>query len=65
MSEALAKLDDSKRAAPLAQSTEVAMKEVGLVPLRDEVSTWATRAGLRYTGRADQYTLAMELCAGK
>jgi peptide/nickel transport system substrate-binding protein len=61
LNEALATIDDAKRASLLAQSTEVAMKEVGIVPLHYEVSTWATRAGLRYAGRADQYTLAMEL----
>jgi peptide/nickel transport system substrate-binding protein len=61
LNEALATIDDTKRASLLAQSTEVAMREAGIVPLHYEVSAWATRAGLRYTGRADQYTLAMEL----
>lgn len=61
LAEALTTIDDPKRAALLAQSTEAAIKEVGVVPLYYEISSWATRSGLRYTGRADQYTLAMEL----
>jgi peptide/nickel transport system substrate-binding protein len=61
LGEALATIDDTKRASLLAQATEVAMKEVGIVPLHYEISTWATRAGLQYAGRADQYTLATEL----
>jgi peptide/nickel transport system substrate-binding protein len=65
LNDALATIDNPKRASLLAQATELAMKEVGIVPLHYEVTTWATRAGLRYTGRADQYTLATELRSAK
>ena len=61
LAEALTTIDNSKRAALLAQSTEAAIKDVGIVPLHYEISSWATRAGLRYTGRADQNTLAMDI----
>ncbi len=65
LAEALTTIDDSKRAILLGQSTEAAMKAVGVVPIHYEISTWATRADLRYQGRADQYTLATELRAVK
>jgi peptide/nickel transport system substrate-binding protein len=62
---ALATIDDTKRAALLAEATEVAMKDAAIVPLHYEISSWASKAGLRYTGRADQYTLAMDLRSTK
>jgi peptide/nickel transport system substrate-binding protein len=62
---ALAMMDDAKRAALLAQATEVAINDTAIVPLHYEISTWASKAGLRYTGRADQYTLAMDLRSAK
>lgn len=58
---ALGTIDDVKRGALLAQATEVAIKDAAIIPLHYEISTWASKAGLRYTGRADQYTLAMDL----
>jgi len=59
LDEALATVDDAARNALLAQASEVAMREVGLIPLHFEVSSWGLRDGLDYVGRADQYTLAM------
>ena len=61
LAQALTTIDDSKRAALLAQATEIGIRDTGLIPLHYEISTWATRSGLRYAGRADQYTLAMDL----
>lgn len=59
LDEALATVDDNQRNALLAQASEVAMREVGLIPLHFEVSSWGLRQDLDYVGRADQYTLAM------
>ncbi len=58
---ALATVEDSKRAALLAQATEIAMRDTAIVPLHFEVSNWATQRGLKYTGRSDQYTFAMDV----
>ncbi len=50
-------IDDNKRDAMLAAASEKAIELMGLVPLHYEVSTWATRKGITYKARADQYTL--------
>ncbi len=53
-------IDDKQRDAALALASEKAIELMGLIPLHYEVSTWATRKGIQYTGRADQYTLAQD-----
>ncbi len=53
--------DDKKREALIQQGIEIAMGDQGLIPLHYEVSTWGMKKGLKYTPRADQYTLAMDL----
>ena len=58
INEALATVDDSKRAALLAQATEVAIEDVGIIPLHYQVNTWAMRKGFGYKPRTDEYTLA-------
>lgn len=58
---AFATTDDKKREAMIQEASELAMNDVGLIPLHYEVSTWAKRKGLAYTPRTDQYTLAMDL----
>lgn len=51
-------IDDNQRDAALAVASEKAIELMGLIPLHYEVSTWASRKGIQYGGRADQYTLA-------
>lgn len=58
LAKALVTVDDSAREKLLQKATEIAMADVGLIPLHYEVSTWATRKGLTYIGRSDQGTLA-------
>ncbi len=66
LTQALTTIDDTKRGIMLARASEKAVGEMmGLVPLHYEVSTWATRQGITYTARADQYTLAFEVRPGK
>ncbi len=63
---ALATIDDTKRGLMLAAASEKAITEhMALVPLHYEVSIWGTRKGIVYKARADQYTLASEVKAGK
>jgi peptide/nickel transport system substrate-binding protein len=57
--EALASVDDAKRQRLLAQATEVAIEDVGIIPLHYQVNTWAMRKGFNYAARTDEYTLAM------
>ena len=54
--EALATVDDEKRAALLAKATEVAINDVAIIPLHYQVNTWAVKKGLKYTPRTDERT---------
>lgn len=56
--QALATVDDAKRQDLLAKASELAMGDIGLIPSHYQINTWATRKGLKYTARADEYTLA-------
>jgi peptide/nickel transport system substrate-binding protein len=56
--EALATVDDEKREKLLQDASEIAMREVGLIPLHYQVNIWGMRRGLAYTARTDEYTLA-------
>ncbi len=59
LEQALATVDDKKRQDLLAQATEVAIKDGGIIPLHYQVNTWGTRKGLSYTPRTDERTVAM------
>ncbi len=62
LTQAMTTIDDTKRGIMLARATEKAVGELmGIVPLHYEVSTWATRQGISYRARADQYTLAYDV----
>ena len=56
--DALATVDDPKRSQLLARATEVAVEDVGIIPLHYQVNTWAMRKGFAYQPRTDEYTLA-------
>lgn len=59
--EALATVDDDKRAALLAKASEIAINDVGVIVSHYQFNTWATRKGLSYEPRTDEYTLAMSV----
>jgi peptide/nickel transport system substrate-binding protein len=59
--QALATVDDGKREKILQQATEIAIGELGIIPLHYQVNTWATRKGLAYTPRTDEYTMVMSV----
>jgi peptide/nickel transport system substrate-binding protein len=60
LAKALTTIDDKEREALLERATTLAMKDVGLVPLHHQISTWATRKGIVYKARTDEYTLSQE-----
>lgn len=60
LGQALATVDDAKREKLLQQATELAMADVGIIPLYHQENLWATRKGVTYTPRADERTLAHE-----
>ena len=63
---AMTNIDDTKRNLMLAAASDKAIGELqALVPVQYEVSSWALRKGLQYTGRSDQYTYATEVRPAK
>lgn len=56
---ALTTLDETKRNAFYAQAAEIAVGDMGVIPVYFTVNTWATRKGLTYTARGDEQTWAM------
>ncbi|MGI9335575.1 MAG: ABC transporter substrate-binding protein [Gammaproteobacteria bacterium] len=59
--EALVTVDDAKRAALLAKATEVAIDDLGIIPLHYQVNTWAGAKGIKYRARTDEATLATDV----
>ncbi len=58
VAEGLATLDDERRRQIFIRATEVAMRDVGLVPMHHQVNLWGVRRGLQHAARADEWTLA-------
>jgi len=61
LTDALATMDEKKRDGMIQRAAEMAMNDVGLIPIHYELSTWATTKAMKYRARVDQYTLAMDL----
>ena len=62
LAQALATVDDAKRAKLLADATDIAIgQDVGLIPLHYQVNTWATKKGLKYIPRTDERTYAEDV----
>jgi peptide/nickel transport system substrate-binding protein len=55
---AVSVMDDGAREKALKDVTKQAVADYGIIPLWFQVSTWATRKGLKYVPRRDQFTLA-------
>ena len=55
--EALAMIDETKRQNLLAKATELAINDLGSIPLHYQVNTWAAKKGIRYKARTDETTL--------
>ncbi len=60
---ALATVDDTKRERLLQQATEIAVGDLGIIPLYHQHNLWATRKGISYAPRTDERTLAHEFRA--
>lgn len=58
LGKAEATLDDKARLALLRQAEVVGINDLGLIPLHHLVTTWASRKGYVYQGRADESTYA-------
>ncbi len=55
LKQALATIDDEKRARILADATDMAMEDAAIIPLHYQISNWALKKGLTMTGRSDEY----------
>ncbi len=56
--EALRTVDRKKHEELLIKATEIAIENLGIIPLHYQVAIWAMRDGLSYVARTDEYTLA-------
>jgi peptide/nickel transport system substrate-binding protein len=65
LAEALRTLDDNKRNNLYAKAAEIAVGDMGVVPVYFTINTWATKKGLVYEARADELSLAMSLRPAK
>jgi peptide/nickel transport system substrate-binding protein len=61
LGEALATIDPPQRETLLQQATEVGIKDLGIIPLHYEVSTWGMRKGQSFDANSSQYTLAFDI----
>lgn len=59
--EALRTNDDAKRGEILAKASEMAINDVAIIPVQYPLSTWALKKGLKYPGRADEYTIGSDV----
>jgi peptide/nickel transport system substrate-binding protein len=59
--DALATVDDARRGAMLAKATEIAINDVGIIPLHYQVSSWAARKGLNFKARTDESTVVSQV----
>ncbi len=61
IAKALSTVGDAARAKLLAEASEAAIADMGLIPLYYQVNLWAHRRNLVYSPRADEYTLAHQV----
>jgi len=66
VAEAEQTLDDNKRSKLLIQAADIALnQDQALLPLQYEMTVWAMKKDIDYTGRADQMTLAQDFKPAK
>jgi len=55
---ALATVDDGERSKLLQEATAIGIKDGGIIPIHQQVTTWATQKGITYVPRTDERTFA-------
>lgn len=53
-------INDAEREKLLQQATELAIADVAMIPLHNQVNLWATRKGVTYGGRGDECTYGFD-----
>ncbi|MCK6454484.1 MAG: ABC transporter substrate-binding protein [Alphaproteobacteria bacterium] len=65
LEKAMATVDDAAREKLLAEACEIAIGDLGIIPLHYQINAWAMKKGLSYAPRTDEYTLAYEVKPAK
>jgi peptide/nickel transport system substrate-binding protein len=63
--QALQQVDDENRRTMLQRATELAMSDLGLMPVHFQFTIWATKKNVSYIPRTDEYTLAFQFKPAK
>jgi len=63
--QALQQVDDENRRVMLQRATELAMQDLGIMPIHFQFTIWATKKGVQYIPRTDEYTLAYQFRPAK
>jgi len=65
LNEGLRTMDDAKRYALFAKAVEIAVEDMGVVPVYFTINSWATKRDMTYAARGDEASLAMDLKPAK
>jgi peptide/nickel transport system substrate-binding protein len=60
---ALSTVDDKQREKLVQEAVTIAMTDLGIIPIHHQINVWATRKGITYRPRADEYTFAFQFLA--
>jgi len=58
--QALQQVDDENRRFMLQEATRLSMQDLGIMPIHFQFTIWATKKGVTYVPRTDEYTLAFQ-----
>ncbi|WP_064577268.1 ABC transporter substrate-binding protein [Cupriavidus gilardii] len=58
LEKALSTVDDGERSKLLQEATAIAINDGGIIPIHQQVTTWATQKGITYVPRTDERTYA-------
>ena len=58
--QALQQVNDENRTIMLQRATDLAMQDLGIMPIHFQFTMWATKKNVQYTPRTDEYTLAFQ-----
>ena len=63
--QALQQVNDENRLFMLQEATKLSMSDLGLMPVHFQFTIWATKKGVTYVPRTDEYTLAFQFKQAK
>ena len=58
--QALQQVNDENRSIMLQRATDLAMQDLGIMPIHFQFTMWATKKNVQYIPRTDEYTLAFQ-----